>query len=208
MIMPLPFPFPAPSDVLLRGLNALLHREPWARERLAAHAGKSLRLTGGEPWTLQCAIASDGSLRPCDRAVVPDVVLSIPPERRRDLPGAWRSEGLAGVTGLARIQGDAGLAHLVSDLARGLRWDVEDDLSRVVGDVAAVRLARGAREFAGGLRQAVRRAQDNISEYLGEESGLGIRGTDFQAWVSERQALESRLERLDARLRRLEGGTC
>jgi len=85
---------------------------------------------------------------------------------------------------------------------------VEDDLARVVGDVAAVRLARGAREFAGGLRQAVRRAQDNISEYLGEESGLGIRGTDFQAWVSERQALESRLERLDARLRRLEGGTC
>src|SRR5690606_28310094 len=199
MIMPLPFPFPAPSDVLLRGLNALLHREPWARERLAAHAGKSLRLTGGEPWTLQCAIASDGSLRPCDRAVAPDVVLSIPPEHRRHLPGAWRAEGLAGVTGQARIQGDAGLAHLVSDLARGLRWDVEDDLSRLVGDVAAVRLTRGARALAAGVRQAASRAEDNVAEYLGEESGLGVRGADLQPWVSARQALESRLERLDAR---------
>lgn len=208
MIMPLPFPFPTPSDVLLRGLNALLRREPWARERLAAQAGKSLRLTAGEPWMLQCSIASDGALQACERAVVPDVVLSIPPERRLDLLGAWRDEGLAGVTGLAHIQGDAGLAHLVSDLARGLRWDAEDDLSRVVGDVAAVRLTRGARELAGGLRQAARRAQDNLTEYLGEESGLGVRGADFRAWTSDRQALESRLERLDARLRRLEGGAC
>jgi ubiquinone biosynthesis protein UbiJ len=208
MPLSLPFPFPSPADVLLRGLNALLRREPWACERLAAHAGKSLRLTAGEPWTLRCAIASDGTLLACDRAVVPDVVLSIPPERRRELPGAWRDQGLAGVTGLAHIQGDAGLAHLVSDLARGLRWDVEDDLSRVVGDVAAVRLTRGARELAGGLRQAASRAQDNLTEYLGEESGLGVRGADFQAWAADRQALESRLERLDARLRRLEGGAC
>lgn len=208
MPLSLPFPFPSPADVLLRGLNALLRREPWACERLAAHAGKSLRLTAGEPWTLRCAIASDGTLLACDRAVVPDVVLSIPPERRRELPGAWRDQGLAGVTGLAHIQGDAGLAHLVSDLARGLRWDVEDDLSRVVGDVAAVRLTRGARELAGGLRQAASRAQDNLTEYLGEESGLGVREADFQAWAADRQALESRLERLDARLRRLEGGAC
>jgi ubiquinone biosynthesis protein UbiJ len=208
MPLSLPFPFPSPADVLLRGLNALLRREPWACERLAAHAGKSLRLTAGDPWTLRCAIASDGTLLACDRAVVPDVVLSIPPERRRDLPGAWRDQGLAGVTGLAHIQGDAGLAHLVSDLARGLRWDVEDDLSRVVGDVAAVRLTRGARELAVGLRQAASRAQDNLTEYLGEESSLGVRGADFQAWASDRQALESRLERLDARLRRLEGGAC
>ena len=208
MIMPLPFPFPSPSDVLLRGLNALLRREPWARERLAVHAGKSLRLTAGAPWTLQCAVASDGALQHCPRAVVPNVVLSIPPERRRDLPGAWRGEGLAGITGLARIQGDAGLAHLVSDLARGLRWDVEDDLARVVGDVAAVRLTRGARALAGGLRQAASRAQDNVAEYLGEESGLGVPAADFRVWAAERQALESRLERLDVRLRRLEGGAC
>ena len=208
MIMPLPFPFPAPADLLLRGLNALLHREPWARERLAAQAGKSLRLTAGDPWVLQCTIASDGSLQPCDSAVVPDVVLSIPPERRRELPGAWRTDGLAGVTGLARIQGDAGLAHLVSDLARSLRWDVEDDLSRVVGDMAAVRLTRAGRELAGGLQQAARRAQDTLGEYLGDESGLGTRRSDFQAWQTARQALESRLDQLDVRLQRLEHRSC
>ena len=35
MPLSLPFPFPSPADVLLRGLNALLRREPWACERLA-----------------------------------------------------------------------------------------------------------------------------------------------------------------------------
>jgi len=207
MIMPLPFPFPAPSGLLLRGLNALLRREPWARDRLAAQAGKTLRLSAGDPWTLQCAIAADGSLQTCDPAIVPDVVLSIPPERRRDLPAAWRTGGLAGVTGLARIQGDAGLAHLVSDLARSLRWDVEDDLSRLVGDAAAVRLTQGARAVAASLRQTAARAQDNLGEYLREESGLGVQQADLHAWQQDCQRLESRLARLDARLQHLEGRT-
>lgn len=207
LAFPFPLPFPAPADVLLRGLNALLRREPWACERLAAQAGKSVRLTAGEPWSLQGTIASDGTLQACDRSIVPDVVLSIPPERRRDLPGAWRDEGLTGITSLARIQGDAGLAHLVSELAQGLRWDVEDDLSRVVGDVAAVRLTRGARELSGSLKLAVQRAQDNLAEYLGEESGMGTPRADLRAWMADHQALESRLSQLDARVRKLEHGS-
>jgi ubiquinone biosynthesis protein UbiJ len=205
MMMRLPFPLPQPQDLLLKGLNALLRREPWACERLAAQAGKSLRLSVGEQAGVQLTIGSDGLLRVCDAAIVPDVILSIPAGRLRELPAAWRAQGLSGVTGLAHIQGDAGLAHLVSELARSLRWDVEDDLSRLVGDVLAVRLVRGGRLLASGLHETARRARGNLAEYLGEESGLGVGVADVQDWSRERQVLEDRLARLEARLGRLEG---
>jgi len=198
---------PRPADLLLRGFNALLRREPWAGERLASHAGKSVRVASGA-WSLQISIGSDGALQACDASVVPDVTLSIPADRLRDLPAAWRGQGLAGITALARIQGDAGLAHLVSDLARDLRWDVEDDLSRVVGDVMAVRLVQGGRRLAAGARLGATRAQDNLAEYLAEESGIGVRGADFRRWRGDLRSLESRLDRLDARLRQLPGAAC
>ncbi|MFT0532679.1 SCP2 domain-containing protein [Castellaniella hirudinis] len=205
--MPIPFFPPHPAALILQGLNALLRREPWAAERLAAHAGKSIRLSAGA-WSLQASIGAQGDLRRCEAVIVPDVTLSVAADRLRDLPSAWRRQGLAGVTALANIQGDAGLAHLVSELARDLRWDVEDDLARVVGDPLAARLTDGVRRVAAGLRQSAGRAQDNLAEYLAEESGLALRSAPFQQWRAEAQSLSQRLDRLEARLQSLPGASC
>lgn len=205
--MSFPSFLPHPANLLLQGFNALLRREPWASERLTAHVGKSVRLSAGA-WSLQASITSGGMLQRCESAIVPDVTLSVPADRLRDLPAAWRQQGLAGVTALAQIQGDAGLAHLVSDLARELRWDVEDDLARVVGDSLAVRLTQGARQLAAGLRQSAGRAQANVAEYLTDESGIGLRGADFRQWQADVQALGQRLDQLDRRLQRLSGVAC
>jgi ubiquinone biosynthesis protein UbiJ len=142
--------------------------------------------------------------QPCDAAIVPDVTLSIPADRLRDLPRVWHEQGLSGVVGLTQIQGDAGFARLVSDLAGTLRWDVEDDLSRVVGDVLAVRLVTGARNVVTGTRQTLSRVRDNLGEYLGDESGLAVRSPEFLTWSQRRQHLADRLDGLELRLRRLE----
>lgn len=196
------FPFvpPHPADLGRHGLNALLRRQPWAQERLAAHAGKSLRVSAGRRWSLACSISSDGSLLACDDAIVPDVILSIPDERLAGLPGIWRSQGMEGVAGLMHIQGDAGLAQLVSELARSLRWDIEADLSRLVGDVLALRLVRTARQLAGGVRQSVARAGDNLAEYLAEESGMLMRGEQLQDMGGQLGELSARLDALERRL--------
>jgi ubiquinone biosynthesis protein UbiJ len=202
--MHVPFLLLPPSGLLLQGLNALLRRETWAREQLGVHSGKSLRLEAGDRCIVQASIASDGLLQPCDPAVMPDVALQVPADRLHELPAVWRREGLAGVTGLMQIRGDAALARLVSELAQTLRWDVEDDLSRLVGDVLAVRLMSGARHLASGLRQAAHRMRGNVEDYLGSESGIAVRTAECSAWAARGQALASRLDGLEARVRRLE----
>ena len=60
------------------------------------------------------------------------------------------------------ISGDAALAQVVADLSKQLRWDPEDALARVVGDIAALRLVGGARRLAGGTLQAGQRAAENV----------------------------------------------
>src|SRR5574337_985981 len=54
-----------------------------------------------------------------------------------------------------RIEGDVQLATEVSWLVDHLRWDAEEDLSRLVGDAPAHALAEAARGIAAALRRFV-----------------------------------------------------
>ncbi|HYG44577.1 MAG TPA: SCP2 sterol-binding domain-containing protein, partial [Bordetella sp.] len=86
----LPFSLlPTPARLAVRALNALLAREAWARERLARHAGKTVRFALGG-FTAGLAINSEGYADLADEAVVPDVTLTVDPAKfnpLRLLPG-------------------------------------------------------------------------------------------------------------------------
>jgi hypothetical protein len=67
------------------------------------------------------------------------------------------------------IQGDAALAGEVGWLAENLRWDIEDDLARIVGDAPAHQLARVMRW---GVDAARRLAAGSAGLARGTASGL------------------------------------
>ncbi|NYT82364.1 SCP2 sterol-binding domain-containing protein [Alcaligenaceae bacterium] len=196
------FPFsllPDPAFMHARILNMLLRREDWARERLSRHAGKTLRFAVGA-FKTGFVLQSDGYVQVSDPAVVPDVILTVPAARFADLPSVLRSRDPAAIAAIMHVQGDAGLAQVVSDLARDLRWDVEDDLSRIVGDVAAARLTSLGRNAASGMQSAAIRLAGNVGEYLTEESGLMATRQAYDDWVGRLAEMRKRLDRLDARI--------
>ncbi len=197
-MFPLPF-LPVTAALYLRPLNALLRREDWARERLSRHAGKSVRLLAG-PIKVDLAIQSDGLLGACDPAIVPDVTLTVAADRLSSLPQILRSRDPANLADVMHVQGDAGLANVVSDLARDLRWDPEDDLARLVGDVAATRLMDGGRRAAAGLHQAAARMADNMAEYLTQESAMMASRPAFDDWSARLAQLDGKLNELEARV--------
>src|SRR5690606_31417475 len=114
------------------------------------------------PWQIGLAIGADGLVEASEAAIVPDVTLTLPAENLTELPAILRRGDTDEITALLHIQGDAGLAQIVSELARGLRWDAEDDLARLVGDVAAVRLMGAARNLAKGAELSVTRLGENM----------------------------------------------
>ena len=183
-------------------LNKLLQREDWARDRLSRHAGKTARFIVGSIKT-SLTIQSGGLVQSSDPAVVPDVTLTIPAGKIAQLPAVLRARDPSLLTELMHIEGDAGLAHLVSDLARDLRWDPEDDLSRVVGDVAARRLLQTGKTIAEGMQSSAERLAGNVSEFLSHESGMMASRPAFQDNIALIKALSARLDQLDARVARL-----
>ncbi len=111
-----------------------------------------------------------------------------------------------GVSGraAARIRGDAEIASRYRELFGLARPDLEEELSRHIGDVAAHRLAQAARRTVAWARKARRTAAENLAEYLQEESGDLVNDTELQEFLHGVDRLREAADRVEARLARLE----
>jgi ubiquinone biosynthesis protein UbiJ len=216
----LPFPvLPNPIRLAVRVLNALLSREEWARDRLARHSGKTVRFVVGA-MKANLSIDGQGYTDVADDAIVPDVTLTITSEKfsvdqlfKKQASAATARDRADAFADMTHISGDAGLAQVVAELAANLRWDPEDDLARVMGDIPAARLAAGARALSAGLRGAAERLGANAAEYLSQERPILTSRPALEDWrakvtqaVSSVDALAARLARLEARVAQRSGG--
>ena len=101
------------------------------------------------------------------------------------------------------MQGDMELAQEISFLARNLRWDVEEDLSRVIGDIPAHRVVSTARDVGKWGREAALRMAQGATEYWTEESPLIASRVKVDSFVREIAELRDAIERLEKRVERL-----
>jgi ubiquinone biosynthesis accessory factor UbiJ len=129
-------------------LNHVLMQEPEAQQRLKRHSGKVLRAHWGR-FELLLQATPAGLLNLAAQDTKADLVLAI----TQDSPSELASELLAGKTPAVKIEGDVQLAAEIGWLAENLRWDIEEDLARIVGDAPAHSLANVARSLLGALRK-------------------------------------------------------
>lgn len=182
-------------------LARLLEREQWARERLAPFAGRHARFRLAPLPDLVIEVLEAGFVGPGSDAAEAAVTLTIPPAA---LPLVLLRREAA--IGEVRIDGDTDFARAIEFLFRNLRWDVEEDLSGVVGDAAAHRLALTARALAAWQRDAALRFGANVAEYLKEEAGLLVHPHELERFAREVEAVRDAVERLEQRVARLAAG--
>ncbi|THF60165.1 ubiquinone biosynthesis accessory factor UbiJ [Pseudothauera rhizosphaerae] len=180
--------------------NHLLAAAPWARERLQPHAGLVARLDVA-PVSIGFSVDTHGLLQ-ADAAETPDVVLSIPLTAVPQFALGRYDEAMRAV----HLQGNAEFADALGFVFRNLRWDAEEDLARVVGDVAAHRIAAGARALGEVPRQIADKAGANLAEYLTEERALLVAHPAAKGFDDDLRTLRDALARLAKRIERLEGG--
>ncbi len=182
-------------------LNHLLEAEPWARERLAPFAGESLELRAPPLPRLRFTIAPDGRLGADLPAAEPSLVVTIRP--------AALAAAVKGEDHLLRsidVAGNAKLAGEVMFLVRHLRWDVEEEVAKFVGDVAAHRLVGLARDAAAWHADAARRFAGSFVEYAVEEKRMLVKRAALDEVAAAHAQLRDGLERLEKRIERLAGG--
>ena len=177
--------------------NHLLESAPWARDKLSAHAGKTA-LFDVFPARLALAVAADGRLQPALPEALPAVTIRLTHltlvEVLADGEEAWRK---------AEVAGDTDFAAVISQLVSNLRWDLEEDLSRVVGDIAAHRMAQAGRAAAVWPKQAAMSLAENAAEYLTEEKAVLVTPLQAAEFMREVDELRDAVERLDKRIERL-----
>jgi len=168
-------------------------------KKLALHAGKVARVDTGLV-ALQLRIGADGLLESAADAT-PNVTIRM---KLSDLPLMMQNRERA--FSHVQVEGDAEFANAVSQVAQGVRWEAEDDLARLVGDIAARRIVSGARSVFDAAQITRRKLEENVAEYFLEEQLLLVRPqavADFSAEVTE---LRDDVERLAKRIERLRGG--
>jgi len=178
-------------------LNRLLGAEPWARERLVPFAGETLELRAPPLPALRLAVEEGGTVKAGDAE--PSLTMTLKPEL---LVALARGEEHA--LRAVDVQGDGRLAAEVLVLARHLRWDVEEDLSRVFGDVIAHRLAGAARAFAAWHVDAAQRLGGALVDYATDERPLLVRRSELDTLAEPLAQLRDAIARLDKRIESLE----
>ncbi|MGE0115570.1 MAG: SCP2 domain-containing protein [Steroidobacteraceae bacterium] len=106
-----------------------------------------------------------------------------------------------------RIEGDAEVAQGFSELLKQARPDFEEELSRVVGDVAAHQMGNTVRSLLGFGRRVGDTFLQNMGEYLSEESRDVPSKTEADEFNRDVDSLRDDVERFEARLNALERKT-
>lgn len=152
--------FQAPAWVVDEGqqklvllLNHVLMQEKEAQNRLLRQKGRVVHVRWGV-FALDLVITPAGLLDRALPTAKPDLTLMVAAES----PVTLVQSVLAGKAPQVTIEGDVQLAAELGWLADNLRWDVEEDLSRLIGDAPAHSVAKVARQALAGLRQFVARA--------------------------------------------------
>lgn len=150
------------TDRLTLLVNHVLGSEAMATQRLRAHVGRTFGVQfDGWPTLLPplprvaYRITAAGLLESLDAAGAsgePDLKLTVDASNPALALLQWTASG---EWPRVAVQGDAQFAADLSWLIDNLRWDVQDDVARLIGQAPAHELARFARQVAGGLRAAL-----------------------------------------------------
>ena len=128
-------------------LNHVLMQEKEAQDRLARKKGSVLHIRWGM-FALDLLITPAGLLDKASADAKPDLLIAV----AVDSPASLLQSVMSGRPPPVKIEGDVQLAAELGWLAENLRWDVEEDLSRVLGDIPAHALADAGRRILAALK--------------------------------------------------------
>jgi ubiquinone biosynthesis protein UbiJ len=145
-------------------LNHVLQQEPEAQQRLLRLQGRVVLFQ----WrfvTMKLVATPAGLLDLAPENAEAELTLAV----TESSPFGLARAAFQGDKPAVRIEGDVQLAAEVNWLVDHVRWDVEDDLARAIGDVPAHTIANGARRVVAALRQFVGRRPGSAGGPAGAE---------------------------------------
>ena len=129
-------------------LNHVLMQEPEAQARLARQTGRVVEVKWRN-FTIRLVATPAGLLDLAVASAAPDLTLTLTEES----PWQLAQTAARGDKPPVRIAGDVQFAAEINWVVDHVRWDLEEDLSRLMGDAPAHAIGQGLRRMTEALRK-------------------------------------------------------
>ena len=180
-----------------RFLQHLTNQNDWSREHLIGFAGKVIQFDVALMKT-NLLILEDGSLAIAGETAAPDATIHLPPSLALRL----LAKDEAAKTQI-RIDGDTHLATELSKVLQLMRWDIEEDLSHVVGDIAANKIGAASLKIIQETKQQSIHLAEMLVEYWQEEKNVLAKKRHVEQFNTEVDTLRGDVALFEKRLEKL-----
>lgn len=180
-----------------RVLQHLISQNSWASKLLQPFAGKSIQINVSFIST-SLVILENGNLAIAGETNIPDAAVTIPPSllvRLLAKDEAAKRE--------IKIEGDTHLATEIAKVFSNMRWDYEDDLSSLIGDIPAYNIGKIARDTANSVKEASVNLAEMLSEYWQEEMPLIAKKRQVEQFNADVDTLGADVARFEKKLAKL-----
>lgn len=185
--------------IVLRAINHLIEQEKWARDLLLRHDRKivGVELSFGSFRLL----IQDGLLQDAKQE---DIENSVSLEISQDAFWAFVKDGKAAAMKFIRISGDVDLAADLNRLLAELRWEAEEDLSKLIGDATSRRIMVESKKFFTQANNAVEDLKSGVRDFFVNERNILLGANQFKDFKSEIRLLRDQLDRAEKKLNHIE----
>ncbi len=178
-------------------LQHLTQQNNWSRKHLLPFAGKVVQFNIAFIKT-NLLILEDGSLSIATKQAEIDASIHIPPSLALRLMAKDEAAKM-----LIRIDGDTQLASELSKVLQQMRWDIEEDLSHITGDIVANKVSTIGKKAWTRTKQQSINAADMLSEYWQEEKPVIAKKWQVEQFNNDVDTLRSNVTRLEKKLQKL-----
>jgi len=178
-------------------IQHLLAQNEWASPMLQPFASQSVQLNF-VLFNTSLVILENGSLAIAGETNVPDATITIPPSLLLRLMAKDEAAKLQ-----IKIDGDTHLATALAKVLSHVRWDYEDDLSKLTGDVSANKIGEFTRQTVNTVKDSATNLAEMLSEYWQEEKPLLAKKRHVEQFNAEVDTLRADVERMEKRLNKL-----
>ena len=180
-----------------RLLQHLISQNSWASSLLQPFAGKSVRINVSFIST-SLVILENGNLATAGETNLPDATLTISPSLVLRLLAKDEAANRQ-----INIEGDTQLVAELAKVLSNMRWDYEDDLSNLIGDVPANKIGTFARGAVSSVKETGKNLTDMLSEYWQEEMPLIAKKRHVEQFNAEVDTLGADVARFEKKLAKL-----
>lgn len=182
------------KQTLTQFINHVIEQNQWAKPILKPFAGKTVRFVM-PPVQARLTVLEHGGLAMAGEVAEADATIVLPflVAVRLMANDAQAANGIL-------IDGDAELAATVAKVLRQMSWHVEEDLSQVVGDVAAYKMSATAKTMVKQGQQGVENLAEMLVEYWQEEKPLLAKKPHVEKFNQAVDGLRDDVARLEKRV--------